>query len=64
MKKTILIMLAVLMVFVMISCKQDVEAYVEKGYSVGEYGPAGGRILYINPNADADGWKYLEVCTE
>ncbi len=63
MKKTVLIILAVLMAFVIVSCKQDVEAYVEKGYSVGDYGPAGGRIFYINPNADADGWKYLEVCT-
>lgn len=35
MKKTILIMLAVLMTFVIVSCKQDVEVYVEKGYSVG-----------------------------
>ena len=24
-------------------------------------GPAGGFIFYINPDADADGWKYLEA---
>jgi len=24
-------------------------------------GPAGGLIFYINPNADKDGWKYLEA---
>jgi hypothetical protein len=24
-------------------------------------GPAGGLIFYVNPNADSDGWKYLEA---
>ncbi|AFG36831.1 DUF1566 domain-containing protein [Spirochaeta africana] len=29
--------------------------------SIGDEGPGGGMVFYINPNADADGWKYLEV---
>lgn len=29
-------------------------------YSIGDTGPAGGLIFYINPNAATDGWKYLE----
>ena len=24
-------------------------------------GPAGGLVFYVNPNADSDGWKYLEA---
>lgn len=27
-------------------------------------GPAGGWIFYINPNADTDGWKYLEAAPD
>jgi DUF1680 family protein len=30
-------------------------------YAVGDTGPSGGFIFYINPNADADGWRYLEA---
>jgi hypothetical protein len=30
-------------------------------YSIGEKGPAGGLIFYINPNYATDGWKYLEA---
>ena len=29
--------------------------------SVGMLGPASGRIFYINPNAEEDGWTYLEA---
>src|SRR5439155_1703177 len=29
-------------------------------YAVGDTGPAGGVIFYINPNHAADGWRYLE----
>ena len=31
-----------------------------ESYDVGEQGPAGGYIFYINRNAEADDWKYLE----
>ena len=30
-------------------------------YAVGDIGPAGGLIFYINPNDAADGWRYLEA---
>jgi hypothetical protein len=30
-------------------------------YAVGDMGPAGGRIFYVNPNWAADGWRYLEA---
>jgi len=30
-------------------------------YSVGDTGPANGKIFYINPSAETDGWKYLEA---
>jgi len=33
----------------------------EGPYGLRETGPAGGLIFYINPNADQDGWKYLEL---
>jgi len=30
-------------------------------YALGDTGPAGGVIFYINPNCAADGWRYLEA---
>jgi len=30
-------------------------------YSIGDTGPAGGKIFYINSNYAVDGWRYLEV---
>jgi hypothetical protein len=30
-------------------------------YEIGDTGPAGGFIFYKNPNAAADGWRYLEA---
>jgi DUF1680 family protein len=30
-------------------------------YALGDTGPAGGLIFYINPNYAADGWRYLEA---
>ncbi|HOW82614.1 MAG TPA: DUF1566 domain-containing protein [Spirochaetota bacterium] len=30
-------------------------------YNLRDTGPAGGLIFYINPNAEEDGWKYLEA---
>ena len=33
-------------------------------YSVGDPGPAGGRIFYVNPNAASDGWTYLEAASQ
>jgi len=35
---------------------------IEKGeYNIGETGPAGGLIFYVNPNYANDGWRYLEA---
>ena len=33
----------------------------EHDLSIGDAGPAGGLIFCVNPDADTDGWKYLEV---
>ena len=30
-------------------------------YNVGDTGPAGGLVFYINPNHETDGWRYLEA---
>jgi hypothetical protein len=35
---------------------------IEKGeYNIGETGPAGGLIFYVNLDYKADGWRYLEA---
>ena len=33
-------------------------------YNLKDIGPAGGWIFYINPNAETDGWKYMEAANE
>ena len=33
-------------------------------YNLRDTGPAGGLIFYINPNANSDGWKYLECAPQ
>ena len=35
--------------------------YTWATYEVGDKGPAGGTIFYVNPNAKEDGWRYLEA---
>lgn len=30
-------------------------------YKVGDTGPAGGVVFYVNPSASSDGWTYLEI---
>jgi hypothetical protein len=38
------------------------EATIEKvEYNIGDPGPAGGLIFYVNPNYETDGWRYLEA---
>jgi hypothetical protein len=32
-------------------------------YSVGQTGPAGGKIFYVNPYYATDGWRYMETVT-
>lgn len=44
----------------------DITVYAKwdwESYTLRDTGPAGGLIFYINPNAAADGWKYLEAWT-
>ena len=41
----------------------DISLPAKPGYSIGDIGPAGGFIFYINPNYETDGWKYLEAAT-
>jgi uncharacterized repeat protein (TIGR02543 family) len=33
-------------------------------YEIGDTGPAGGIVFYINPESEVDGWRYLEAWTE
>jgi uncharacterized repeat protein (TIGR02543 family) len=42
----------------------DVTLYAKWGwdaYSLRDIGPSGGWIFYVNPDAEADDWKYLEL---
>ena len=32
-----------------------------RAFAPGDVGPAGGVIFYVNPNVEADGWRYLEA---
>jgi len=34
---------------------------VLESYEIGDLGPAGGIIFYVNPNFETDGWQYLEA---
>ncbi len=54
--KTVGVVLLVLLTgLTLFACKK------KEGYNIGDKGPAGGWIFYVNPNADADGWIYLEA---
>jgi len=37
------------------------ESVVKTEYNIGDTGPAGGLVFYINPNYKNDGWRYLEA---
>ncbi|MBN1499744.1 MAG: hypothetical protein JW982_06310 [Spirochaetes bacterium] len=51
---------------VLTSCEdQMLDIYKDgKVYNLRDRGPAGGWIFYINPNWEADGWRYLEAAPE
>ena len=59
MKKTMtVVLLALLSLLLAVSCDT---AKASDGYEVGKKGPSGGLIVYVNPNAETDGWTYLEA---
>ncbi len=61
MKKALIALMMVLLAAVlMVSCNNNTPTN-SNSYKVGDEGPAGGLIFYVNPNAEADGWTYLEV---
>lgn len=41
--------------------KEGVEPKVAGEYALGDRGPAGGFIFYVNPNYETDGWRFLEA---
>ncbi len=62
MKKAFIILVMVLLVAMLIfSCEDNKNDLGKKKYKVGDTGPAGGIIFFVNPNAKADKWTYLEV---
>jgi len=52
-------------VFFITSCEGVNDIY-ERGrdYSIGDTGPAGGIIFYVNQNYEDDGWMYLEAAPD
>ena len=62
MKKTLVILLvAFAAVSLFVSCRNNP---TDTGYKIGDRGPAGGYIFYINENAGSGEWKYLEAAPE
>ncbi len=62
MKKTLIVLMMVIVaVSLFVGCKNEPKA---KTYKVGDTGPAGGTIFYVNPKAEEDGWTYLEAGTK
>ena len=61
MKKTLTVLMMVLLAAMLIVSCDSKPKKTWPTYEVGDTGPAGGLIFYVNPNADADGWKYLEA---
>jgi hypothetical protein len=44
-----------------VAAEKETTAAAKTGNNIGDTGPAGGFIFYINPNSEADGWQYLEA---
>ncbi len=64
--KNIVMPVALLILIIFTSCFDGINDIYEGGkvYSIGDTGPAGGFICYINPNYENDGWLYLEAAPE
>ena len=61
MKKTLIVLMMVLLcAMLVVSCDDNKNAPSETAYKVGDTGPAGGIIFYVNTDSSAD-WKYLEA---
>lgn len=65
MKKVLYLLLALAVLFAMVSCAQEPEnpqnpGPEEKEYAIGEVGPAGGWVFY-DKGFYSDGWRYLEA---
>ncbi len=60
MKKTLTVLMMVLLSAMLIVSCDDSETK-STTYKVGDPGPAGGTIFYVNPKASTDGWTYLEA---
>ncbi|MBN1499603.1 MAG: hypothetical protein JW982_05590 [Spirochaetes bacterium] len=60
MKKIILI---ILIFFPLLSCEDQLTDVYNDGkvYNLGDKGPGGGYVFYINPDFKKDGWKYMEA---
>lgn len=56
MRKTGLLIVIILICIVVIGCSEP-----EPSYIIGETGPAGGLIFFVNPNSSSDGWTYMEA---
>jgi len=65
MKKKYCLTLSLVILMISFSCgkRNDPNTGYQDLYHLNlrDTGPAGGLIFYINPNADHDGWKYLEA---
>ncbi len=63
MKRNLIVLIMILLsVFIVVSCDDKAgESGSTTDYKVGDKGPAGGVIFYVNPNAVKDGWTYLEA---
>lgn len=61
-----ILFISLMMMAALLSCYDGmIETYDNsKVYKLGDTGPAGGLICYINPDWEKDGWRYLEAAPQ